>query len=265
MSWMRLAAVKKNKGNLVLSRNSSRDDRAELVTLSHFFIFYFYFYFALPMAAARAPGETLHKVVFIGESGTGKTCIIRQYVHAIFQAADKATIGVDFALKVIPPATPGGRSTTLQIWDVAGQERYGQMTQVYYRGAVGAVCVVDAPRPETFEAAVHWKSDLDSRVFLPGTTTNIPCILMINKIDLAQCHMSKEEVAAYCQRFNFVASFETSAKTNVGISEGIDTLLKHMERNSPNKSDDSKPKPEGGADKRVDISKPKPPGGGCPC
>ncbi len=181
---------------------------------------------------SKPAGELLHKVVFVGESGTGKTCIIRQYVSGIFQAADKATIGVDFALKVIPPTTAGGRSITLQVWDVAGQERYGQMTQVYYRGAVGAMCVVDASRPETFEAAILWKQDLDSKVFLPGTAANIPCLLLINKVDLCEPPKSKDEIEAYCSRHGFCGYFACSAKDNTNISEAFDFLMQKMDRGS---------------------------------
>ena len=108
------------------------------------------------------PSEYLYKVLVVGEGNTGKTCIIRRYVHNIFQMSTKATIGVDFALKVLN--WDRTKNITLQIWDIAGQERYGQMTRVYYQAAVGALIVYDVTRPESFDAVVKWKQDIDHKV-----------------------------------------------------------------------------------------------------
>lgn len=47
---------------------------------------------------------------------------------------------------------------------VPGQERYGNMTRVYYREAVGALVVFDVTRASTFDAVLKWKDDLDSKV-----------------------------------------------------------------------------------------------------
>lgn len=53
----------------------------------------------------------------------------------------------------------------MQLWDIAGQERFGNMTRVYYKEAVGAFVVFDVTRFQTYEAASKWKSDIDSKVF----------------------------------------------------------------------------------------------------
>jgi Ras-related protein Rab-32 len=52
----------------------------------------------------------------------------------------------------------------LQLWDIAGQERFGNMTRVYYKEAVGAFIVFDVTRASTFEAVHKWKHDIDSKV-----------------------------------------------------------------------------------------------------
>ena len=196
------------------------------------------------------------KVVVIGESGSGKTSILRRFVHNEFADGCRETLGVDFSLKLVSitspihdgddattegssgatgvkrsPGASSTSSTLLQLWDVAGQQRCGSMSQVYYRGAAAAVCVVDATRAETFESASHWKGDLDRHVFLPGTTTNIPCILLINKVDITPPHLSQEAIDSFCERFHFAAAFETSAKTGVGIDEAMLTLVTLMARN----------------------------------
>lgn len=69
----------------------------------------------------------------------------------------------------------------LQLWDIAGQERFGNMTRVYYKEAVGAFIVFDVTRSGTFDCVSKWKEDLDSKVQLPDGSP-IPCILLANKV-----------------------------------------------------------------------------------
>jgi len=175
-------------------------------------------------AAGGAPKEQLHKLLMVGESGTGKTCLIRQYVHKVFQPTSKATIGVDFALRVIPP-----NNTTLQIWDIAGQERYGQMTRVYFQAAVGAMVVCDIQKPETYEASIKWKQDLDSKVFIPGTSKNIPCMLLLNKCDLGKSHMTSDQLDAFCAKHGFIGWLEVSAKEGTNVNAAFDKLVEAVQ------------------------------------
>lgn len=63
----------------------------------------------------------------------------------------------------------------------AGQERFGNMTRVYYKEAVGAFIVFDVTRSATFDAVIKWKQDLDAKVQLPDGNP-IPCILLANKV-----------------------------------------------------------------------------------
>merc|ERR1711879_18174 len=135
------------------------------------------------MAAEQEDGVTeyLYKVLVVGDIGTGKTSIIKRYVHNIFSMHYKSTIGVDFALKVInwDPKT----IVRLQLWDIAGQERFGNMTRVYYKEAVGAFVVFDVTRVNTFEAVQKWKNDIDNKVTLPPDDRPIPVVLLANKCE----------------------------------------------------------------------------------
>ncbi|KAM3932033.1 ras-related protein Rab-32 [Leptodactylus fuscus] len=188
-----------------------------------------------PGAAAGATErkEYLFKVLVIGELGVGKTSIIKRYVHQLFSQHYRATIGVDFALKVIN--WDNKTLVRLQLWDIAGQERFGNMTRVYYKEAVGAFVVFDVTRGSTFEAVTKWKSDLDSKLHLPGGGP-IPAILLANKCDQKResVMQSSSQMDHFCKENGFVACFETSAKDNVNIEEAARCLVDNILTNFKN-------------------------------
>ncbi|XP_063616939.1 uncharacterized protein LOC134790097 isoform X1 [Cydia splendana] len=176
---------------------------------------------ASPSAERR---EHLYKILVIGELGTGKTSIIKRYVHQFFSQHYRATIGVDFALKVLN--WDANTVIRLQLWDIAGQERFGNMTRVYYKEAVGAFIVFDVSRVATFDAVVKWKNDLDTKVQLPDGSP-IPCILLANKCDQQKEGIvnSPAKMDEYCRERGFAGWFETSAKENINIEEAARSLV----------------------------------------
>ncbi|XP_068610212.1 ras-related protein Rab-32a [Brachionichthys hirsutus] len=170
--------------------------------------------------------EYLFKVLVIGELGVGKTSIIKRYVHQLFSQHYRATIGVDFALKVIN--WDSKTLVRLQLWDIAGQERFGNMTRVYYKEAVGAFVVFDVTRGSTFDAVSKWKHDLDSKVKLANGKP-IPSVLLANKCD--QKKESSNNTALmdnFCKETAFLGWFETSAKDNVNVDEAARFLVENI-------------------------------------
>ncbi|XP_021932072.1 ras-related protein Rab-44 isoform X2 [Zootermopsis nevadensis] len=174
--------------------------------------------------------EHLYKILVIGELGTGKTSIIKRYVHQFFSQHYRATIGVDFALKVLN--WDANTIIRLQLWDIAGQERFGNMTRVYYKEAVGAFVVFDVTRAATFDAVVKWKQDLDAKVQLPDGTS-IPCVLLANKCDQQKEGIvnSPSKMDEYCKDWGFTAWFETSAKENINIEDAARSLVTRILQN----------------------------------
>ncbi|KAJ8321957.1 hypothetical protein KUTeg_000428 [Tegillarca granosa] len=143
----------------------------------------------------------------------------------------KQTIGVDFALKVLN--WDADTIVRLQLWDIAGQERFGNMTRVYYKEAVGCFIVFDVTRASTFDAVTKWKSDLDSKVQLPDGSP-VPCVLLANKCDQAKEGLvnNTSQMDEFCREKGFVAWFETSAKENVNIDESARYLVNKILQNS---------------------------------
>ncbi|XP_054457621.1 ras-related protein Rab-38 [Anoplopoma fimbria] len=168
--------------------------------------------------------ERLLKVLVIGDLGVGKTSVIKRYVHQVFSQHYRATIGVDFALKMLN----WDQKTTvrLQLWDIAGQERYGNMTRVYYREAVGALVVFDMTRLSTFQAVLKWKGDLDSKVALSNGTP-VPAVLLANKCDQRSHGLCPKlpKLENFSRQYGFVGWYETSAKDNTNIDAAITCLV----------------------------------------
>ncbi|KAK0171644.1 hypothetical protein PV328_005072 [Microctonus aethiopoides] len=183
-----------------------------------------------PITGAGEKREHLYKILVIGELGAGKTSIIKRYVHQFFSQNYRATIGVDFALKVLnwDPQT----IIRLQLWDIAGQERFGNMTRVYYKEAVGAFIVFDVTRSATLDAVVKWKQDLETKVQLPDGSP-IPCVLLANKCDQTKEGLinSPGKMDDYCKEKNFAGWFETSAKENINIEEAARFLVNKILQN----------------------------------
>ena len=170
----------------------------------------------------------LCKVIVVGDVGVGKTSLIKRYVHNIFQEGYKATIGVDFALKQLKRHD---MDIKLQMWDIAGQERFASLTGVYFRDAIGAVIVFDVARHTTLQSVEIWKKEIDERMRdYYNTFEPFPTILIANKIDLKpkDWEKQKKEIDEMSSRLFCIDSFEASAKQSIGIEEAMHALIDEM-------------------------------------
>lgn len=189
------------------------------------------------MAAASSSNETVYKLLMVGRSAVGKTCILRQYCLGFFSEAVVPTLGCDFVLKSLPGAGPNGGDVKLQVWDIAGQDHAPTVSHVFFRGSFGALIACDITSPQSYEVAAQWKRDIDAKVFFPQTSKNIPCVLLLNKSDIGQSHMSAEELDAFCAQNGFVAGwYQVSAKTGENLDDAFRALLgKVMEMDAARK------------------------------
>ncbi len=119
--------------------------------------------------------DVLLKVVIIGNSGTGKSCLLKRCASNTWDGTYITTIGVDFEIKSV---RLGDKLVKLQIWDTAGQERFRGITTAYYRGAHIVLVVYDITSLESFRAVPKWIEEARS----PGPA---PVIMIVgNKLDL---------------------------------------------------------------------------------
>ncbi|CAL1526875.1 unnamed protein product [Lymnaea stagnalis] len=169
--------------------------------------------------------EHLYKVLVIGEFGVGKTSIIRRYTEGYFSPNYKLTIGVDFALKSIEWSK--NVKVNLQLWDIAGHERFGHMTRVYYKYAIAAIIVFDLSRPATFDSVLKWLDDVNSKVMLANENP-VPVLLLANKCDIDDVSLETEKLNRFCQERNFIGWYPTSAKTSQNIEDAMNFLVEHI-------------------------------------
>eukprot|EP01105_Mastigella_eilhardi_P014647 TRINITY_DN3331_c0_g1_i1.p1 TRINITY_DN3331_c0_g1~~TRINITY_DN3331_c0_g1_i1.p1 ORF type:complete len:215 (+),score=68.12 TRINITY_DN3331_c0_g1_i1:95-739(+) len=175
----------------------------------------------------------LYKILVVGDVACGKTSIVKRYVHDIFSDQYKSTVGVDFALKILN--LDDDTEVRLQMWDIAGQERFGSMTRVYYREAVGAFVVFDISRIGTLDGAAVWKDDLNEKVRWGPQNQPVPVYLLANKCDVppeTYCR-AEEDIAKYAKSRGYIGYKLTSAKDNVGIEEAAEELVRHIMDNDP--------------------------------
>eukprot|EP01121_Diplochlamys_sp_Union-15-3_P009675 TRINITY_DN2641_c0_g1_i4.p1 TRINITY_DN2641_c0_g1~~TRINITY_DN2641_c0_g1_i4.p1 ORF type:complete len:210 (+),score=34.16 TRINITY_DN2641_c0_g1_i4:65-694(+) len=172
--------------------------------------------------------EFRFKVIVVGTLGTGKTSLIKRFVNNFFSKNYKATVGVDFALKVFD--FDEHTKVHLQLWDIAGQERFGSMTRIYYKDAAGAIIVFDLQRKQTWEDVRKWRKDIDDKLV---SDEPIPILLVGNKYDAVRDSppewLNEEEIENYCKENGFLHTwFKTSAKENFQIPEAIRFLIEKI-------------------------------------
>ena len=118
----------------------------------------------------------LFKIVLVGDSGVGKSCLLSRFAWDQFAVDSKSTIGVEFATKSLEI---GSQIVKVQVWDTAGQERYRAITTAYYRDAVGAIVVYDITKEETYNNVVRWVKDVRNNT----NNRDIAIMLVGNKCD----------------------------------------------------------------------------------
>lgn len=159
------------------------------------------------------------KVIIIGEAGVGKTSLVKKFVSGHFTKDYRASIGTNMFIKKLD--LNSDKKVSIQIWDIAGQEKWIKMRHLYYRGTHGALIVGDLSRRNTFEQIVHfWSPDMKKYC------AEVPIILLANKSDL-NSDISKNDVEIVGKRINAKLIFHTSAMNGENVEKSFEMIAKY--------------------------------------
>lgn len=152
------------------------------------------------------------KIVLLGESGVGKTCIISRYVNGTYDDKSESTNGASYASKTIEIQ---GKNLRFDIWDTAGQEKYRSLTKFFYKDATIAILVYDITRKQSFEELKnYWYDQLKT-----CGEKNVVIGIAGNKCDkFDEEEVTENEAKEFASSVDAVFGL-TSAFKNSGIDE----------------------------------------------
>ncbi|WFD00041.1 ras GTPase [Malassezia yamatoensis] len=166
--------------------------------------------------------DYLFKLLLIGDSGVGKSCLLLRFADDTYTESYISTIGVDFKIRTIELE---GKTVKLQIWDTAGQERFRTITSSYYRGAHGIIVVYDVTDETTFTNVKQWLQEIE-RYACEGVNK----LLVGNKADLTSSKQVEYESAKqFADQLN-IPFLETSAKDATNVEQAFLTMAKQIKQ-----------------------------------
>ncbi|WIA44030.1 hypothetical protein OEZ86_010402 [Tetradesmus obliquus] len=160
--------------------------------------------------------DFLFKLLLIGDSGVGKSCLLLRFADDTYTESYISTIGVDFKIRTVEL---DGKVIKLQIWDTAGQERFRTITSSYYRGAHGIIVVYDVTDQDSFNNVKQWLNEIDRYA-----NENVNKLLVGNKSDLTSKRVVDYQTAkAFADEIG-IPFLETSAKNSSNVEQAFMTM-----------------------------------------
>jgi len=167
--------------------------------------------------------DYLFKLLLIGDSGVGKSCLLLRFADHTYTESYISTIGVDFKIRTIEL---DGKTIKLQIWDTAGQERFRTITSSYYRGAHGIIVVYDVTDLESFNNVKQWLNEIDRYA-----SENVCKLLVGNKCDLVSKKVVEFDTAKEFADKLSIPFLETSAKAATNVEKAFLTMAAEIKNN----------------------------------
>ena len=165
--------------------------------------------------------DYIFKLVLIGDTCVGKSCILVRFSDDIFNDNYVTTIGVDFRFKTM---VIKNKVAKIQIWDTAGQERYRSITTAYYRGAAAIIICCDCTNKESFNNVKNWIEEIAKYT----DENTVDKIVFMNKCDLSEERIIKKEEIEKFEKENGIKVLEVSAKTGEGIDNAFEYIISKL-------------------------------------
>ncbi|KAK5611208.1 Ras- protein Rab-8B [Crenichthys baileyi] len=182
--------------------------------------------------------DYLFKLLLIGDSGVGKTCLLFRFSEDAFNTTFISTIGIDFKIRTVEL---DGKKIKLQIWDTAGQERFRTITTAYYRGAMGIMLVYDITNEKSFDNIRNWIRNIEEHA-----SADVEKMMLGNKCDMNDKRQVSKERGEKLAIDYGIKFLETSAKSSINVEEGFLTLARDIMSRLNRKMNNSGPAGGGG-------------------
>ena len=168
-----------------------------------------------------------YKIILVGDSGVGKTSILKKFINNEFNEDIKCTINIDFFSKSIK--IDKNLYTNLKIYDTAGQEKYRALIKKYYQGTDGIILVFDLTNENSFNKLKSWINEVSDN------TEKAQIILVGNKADLIERKIDEETAENFAKQRD-IKYIETSAKEGTNILLLFEELALDINKKKQNDS-----------------------------
>ena len=164
------------------------------------------------------------KVILLGDSGVGKTCIINRYINGEFNPNSKTTLGSNASSKVIKRDQV---SYILNLWDTTGQEKYHSITNLFIKGSNIVILVYSINSLSSFKGLDYWYKSVQEKL---GGNKYVLAVVG-SKSDLIKNEeeeVSEEEAKKFAEEKNAIFKLVSSKEDPEGINNLFDTLLDEL-------------------------------------
>ncbi|KAL5007990.1 hypothetical protein ScPMuIL_013571 [Solemya velum] len=169
--------------------------------------------------------DYLFRIVLIGDSGVGKSCLLLRFADNTWTDTFITTIGVDFKIRTVDL---DGKRIKLQIWDTAGQDRFKAITSCYYRGANGVIVVYDVTDMDSFYNVKNWLAEVERY-----SSENVVKLIVGNKSDMKTKRVVAFETGQeFCDRLG-IRFLETSAKSSSNVVQAFMAMTSEIKSHLP--------------------------------
>ena len=160
------------------------------------------------------------KIVIVGDSGVGKTNLVKRFIQNTFSSNTQATVGCEFFSNNY---LINDKLFKIELWDTAGQERYKSITSAYYKGASGAILVYDVTNKTSFNNVDRWYQEIKD-----CSSADIKILMVGNKTDLKETLVISKEMSANKASDLNIPVIETSALNCTNVKEAFHLMIKEI-------------------------------------